>query len=282
MDNLKQAVCHLSIVPIRAMPSDKSEQVNQLLFGETFIIKEQRKQWLQIETTFDEYTGWIDEKQCIQLSKADFEKVNQYPQHYALDLMQPILNEQYYFPILIGSTLPNFNGIQCEIGKTTYTYTGQTIATNQPLLIANDLVGYAMQYLHAPYLWGGKTPFGIDCSGFTQMVFKLANIWLKRDAYQQAQQGTMILTLAQAQVGDLAFFANEENKIIHVGILLDNQQIIHASGKVRIDKIHDRGIFNVDTKKYTHKLTLIKRLLPTQQLEKKQKKNEMRFFVKLK
>jgi cell wall-associated NlpC family hydrolase len=117
----------------------------------------------------------------------------------------------------------------------------------------------AMQYLNSPYLWGGKTPWGIDCSGFTQMVFRQKNIMLKRDAYQQAEQGESIVFLAGGKLGDLAFFDNEDGKITHVGILLNNDTIIHASGKVRIDKIDNYGIMNYESKKYSHKLRFIKR-----------------------
>jgi cell wall-associated NlpC family hydrolase len=123
------------------------------------------------------------------------------------------------------------------------------------------IIENAYMYLHSPYLWGGRTPFGIDCSGFTQMVYKLAGIRLKRDASQQAEQGTLINLIDEARQGDLAFFDNEEGRIIHVGIMLPNNKIIHASGKVRIDSIDHHGIYNLETKKYTHNLRIIKRFV---------------------
>ena len=132
------------------------------------------------------------------------------------------------------------------------------------------LVENAFMYLNAPYLWGGRTPFGIDCSGFTQIVFRLMNIALKRDAYQQAQQGTMVLSFDEVKQGDLVFFGKEQGKITHVGILLSKNKVIHASGKVRIDKIDIKGIFNEETKKYTHHLRLIKRVLHTPEKRKQQ------------
>jgi len=110
-------------------------------------------------------------------------------------------------------------------------------------------------------LWGGRSPFGIDCSGFTQMVYKLCGMPLKRDAWMQAEQGQDIHLLDETQPGDLAFFDNEEGRIIHVGILTTKNRIIHASGKVRLDSIDHQGIFNSETKRYTHNLRLLKRLI---------------------
>jgi cell wall-associated NlpC family hydrolase len=124
-----------------------------------------------------------------------------------------------------------------------------------------DIVELAASYLKTPYLWGGRSPFGIDCSGLTQMVFKMLGIKLRRDARQQAEQGHVINLLAEAQAGDLAFFDNDEGNIVHTGILTENGQIIHASGKVRIDPIDHHGIYDKNIGKYTHKLRIIRRML---------------------
>ena len=116
-------------------------------------------------------------------------------------------------------------------------------------------------YLNSPYLWGGRSPFGIDCSGFTQMVFKLNGIKLPRDAYEQAEIGKTLNFIEETQKGDLAFFDNEEGKIIHTGIIIDKNKIIHSSGKVRIDNLDHYGIFNAETGKYSHNLRLIKKVV---------------------
>ena len=123
------------------------------------------------------------------------------------------------------------------------------------------LINNAMIFLNAPYLWGGRTPFGIDCSGFTQIIYRLQGINIPRDAYKQAEIGTTLSFINESEEGDLAFFDNAEGKIIHVGIIMKKNYIIHASGKVRIDKIDQEGIFNIEKKKHTHKLRIIKSIV---------------------
>jgi cell wall-associated NlpC family hydrolase len=130
----------------------------------------------------------------------------------------------------------------------------------QPADFESSIAEYAKFFLNAPYLWGGKTLFGIDCSGFTQVVFKMLGKNLKRDAWQQAEQGEIVNFLQEAKAGDLAFFDNAEGHVIHVGIMLNEQQIIHASGRVKIDPIDGQGIYSLDLKKHTHKLRIIKRV----------------------
>ena len=125
----------------------------------------------------------------------------------------------------------------------------------------SDIVSTAFLYLNAPYLWGGKSPFGIDCSGFTQMVYKLCGYKLLRDAYQQSNQGDALSFIEESEPGDLAFFDNEEGKIIHVGIIMENNYIIHASGKVRIDRLDHLGIYNAEQNKHTHRLRVIKKIV---------------------
>ena len=252
-------IVHLALVPMRAEASDKSEMVNQLLFGETFEVLEQDRQWVQIQTSFDQYQGWIDEKQFLLISQSEHQKLQTLAPIHALETMHSILHISEYFPILFGSRLPYFNGRKAQVANKNYTYLGETShKMGEEKASPQQIIGFAFKYLHAPYLWGGRSPFGIDCSGLTQMAFKLGNISLPRDAYQQAEIGDTI-DFSKAKAGDLAFFNNDNGKIIHVGIVLNNSSIIHASGKVRVDKLHESGIFNVDTKKYSHKLSIIKR-----------------------
>jgi cell wall-associated NlpC family hydrolase len=159
---------------------------------------------------------------------------------------------------LAGSSIPHTVDGLFYLAENSYKLEGYSI---DPNTVEFDLgiSKAAMFYLDAPYLWGGRSVFGIDCSGFTQMVFKQFGIRLKRDAWQQAEQGELLGFLQESRAGDLAFFDNEDGRITHVGIMLNNQQIIHASGKVRIDSIDAQGIYNTELNRYTHKLRILKR-----------------------
>lgn len=233
--------------------------VTQLLFGETFEILAQKESWYCIKPVYDGYECWIDAKQCMLLHNEVFESYMQSKKTYATDLINITKNIEtgHLFPILLGSVLPNFGNSKFRINGINYEYTGE-FATN-PVANRSKIIETAYLYLNAPYLWGGKTPFGIDCSGFTQIVYKVNGINIPRDAYQQADIGIALSFIEEAAPGDLAFFENKEGKISHVGIMLNNNKIIHASGKVRIDSIDHQGIFNIEIEKYTHKLRIIKR-----------------------
>lgn len=258
---MKYGICHLSVVPCRLEPFDSSEMVTQLLFGETVkIYEEKKKSWRRVKTAYDDYDCWIDEKQITYISQNEFELLNN---SFAItELVTVIENKtnELFTPISMGSSLPNLKGCTVSFGDLKFEYKGQSIDTKTQLA-KSKLVENAMMYLNAPYLWGGRSPFGIDCSGFTQIVYKLNGYKLPRDASQQAEIGQTLSFIEESESGDLAFFDNEEGNIIHVGIMLENNRIIHASGNVRIDKIDHQGIFNVDTGDYSHRLRLIKKVL---------------------
>jgi hypothetical protein len=255
-------ICNLSVVPCRKEPSDRSELVTQLLFGEHFQILEVRDSWCHIKIAYDDYDCWIDKKQFLPIEKHTFDILSSSENYCSNELVQIIMDNRtsILFPIIMASTLPNFDKIECIVENQNYTYEGAYITGRLPF----EKIGIletAMMYLNTPYLWGGKTPFGIDCSGFTQMVFKINGIKLNRDAYQQAEQGETLSFVEEAEPGDLAFFDNDEGKIVHVGIVMDDNKIIHASGKVRIDGFDHQGIFNNDKKDYSHRLRLLKRIV---------------------
>ncbi|WP_026753483.1 C40 family peptidase [Sediminibacter sp. Hel_I_10] len=246
------AICNLSIVPLRAEPSDKSELVSQVLYGEFFKVLEQRKSWSKIRLAFDTYEGWIDNKQYQEISESDYQELNDQVPVLSKDLIEFVHDEeQNLHTVPMGAVLNGVNLLQ-------HKFDGKTISSQQG---KDSLLNTAFLYLNAPYLWGGKTPFGIDCSGFTQMVYLLNGYLLKRDASQQAMQGQALSFIEESEPGDLAFFDNAEGDIIHVGIIMENNYIIHAHGKVRIDRLDHSGIYNAEKNKHTHKLRVIKKIV---------------------
>lgn len=253
-------ICQLSIVPIRRKPSDTSEMVSQLLFGETYTVVETRRRWVHIRCSFDDCEGWIDHQQAYFIT----EKVHQNMQKncaYSLEIVGGAMTSDHYIPIVMGSTLPNCDGMNLKINQKRYTFSGQIIQPKAVKITPSLLIKIARKYLYAPYQWGGTSPFGIDCSGFTQAVFKMVGTRLKRDVGEQVHQGDLISFFEEAQPGDLAFFDNRKGKIIHTGLILPENQIIHVSGRVRIDTINAKGIYDIESQKYSHKLRVIKRLL---------------------
>ncbi len=253
-------ICILSIVPVRSQPKETSEMVSQLLFGELLVKLEEYKSWHRVRLIHDNYEGWIDKKQYLHLNEHEFQQINNEIPGTTIDLVQILNNvtSNTIFPVILGSTLPGYQDGKFSILESQYEYDGSISEQG----ISRDLIAeYAYLYLLAPYCWGGRSPFGIDCSGLVQMVYKLAGVALLRDASQQATQGETVNFVSEANTGDIAFFDNEEEEINHVGIILPNNRIIHASGRVRIDDFDHQGIYNHELKRYTHNLRLVKSLL---------------------
>ena len=244
--------CPLSLVPMRAEPNDRAEMVNQILFGETFSIEEAREKWTRVKLSHDGYEGWIDAKQWKPIDQVDGYTA------YAAEVIDLVSEAETGYPVKIMAGSPVAPENDFKLGAEHYQFDGSRISGTKT---RSDLVALAYLYLNAPYLWGGRSPMGLDCSGFTQMVYRMAGHSIPRDAWQQAGLGHTLSFIEEAQPGDLAFFDNEEGKIIHVGILLADYQIIHASGKVRIDHLDQTGIFNRETGRHTHRLRMIKNIL---------------------
>jgi hypothetical protein len=250
-------ICNLAMIPLRAEASDKSEIVSQVLFGEHFEVLEQYKQWSRIKMQYDEYEGWVDTKQFQAISESCYNQLSSDAIILNADLIEYIVtSSNLLIPIPLGASLSFLN--YPEINTSNFNFEGTKISGVKP---RNNIITSAFMYLSAPYLWGGKTPFGIDCSGFTQMVYKLNGYKLLRDASQQATQGESLSFIEESEPGDLAFFDNDEGNIIHVGIIMENNYIIHASGMVRIDRLDHLGIYNAEINKHTHKLRVIKRII---------------------
>jgi len=250
------ALCNLAIVPLRLEPSDRSELVTQVLFGETFTILEKKEKWSRISLAADLYEGWIDNKQFTEITEDQYKKIQESSKFYCADLIDYLTGKNTLMPVSLGSDLSYLTF--SDINSQELTFDGRMITGIQP---KTNLLQTAFLYLNAPYLWGGKTPFGIDCSGFTQMVYRLNGYNIPRDASQQAKIGEPLSFIEESEVGDLAFFDNEEGNIIHVGIIMENNYIIHAHGKVRIDRLDHLGILNIDSGRHTHKLRVIKKII---------------------
>lgn len=249
---MKYGLINLSIIPLRLEPSDTSEMVSQALYGEYFKVIEQRKNWCKIRLSFDNYEGWIDHKQYTEITKEVFEILKNTQASYSSDIIDYITTSDHQLiSIPMGSQVSSSKLLN-------HFFEGNAIAEKR---IKSKIIETAILYINSPYLWGGKTPFGIDCSGYTQMVYKINGYQLLRDASEQATQGEVLSFIDESEPGDLAFFDNAEGAITHVGIILENHHIIHAHGKVRIDRLDQTGIFNIETKKHTHKLRVIKKII---------------------
>lgn len=261
MEILDYGVCRLSVVPVRKTGTDQAELVTQLLFGDHYEVIEisQDRKWIRIRIHFDRYEGWIDAMQHHAVTKEYFDYAGSADFKITTDITSSLLYNKTPVPVLLGSIIP-ISGSELFRMEEPFAFNGDS----KGLGLKREfefLANIALKYLNAPYLWGGKTPFGIDCSGFVQMVFKIAGYRLFRDAWQQAAQGKAIKSFEERRPGDVAFFRNGENRIVHTGILLDNARIIHASGRVRIDRLGEQGIFNHENGARTHEFSHIRRVL---------------------
>jgi len=259
-NSMQFAACVVSVAPIRKSPAHESELINQLVFGEAMeVLDIATSNWWRIKSLHDQYEGWVSN---IQVKEID-EKLALSTGNWLMEstgIAEKIQTDSGSMNIPFGASLTGFNGKEGRIGNFSFQYNGSQVRKKSELVA--DTAGIhklVERWLEAPYLWGGRTMMGVDCSGLTQMIYKLLGIDLLRDASQQASQGISVDFLQQAQCGDLAFFDDAAGQIYHVGILINSQEIVHASGKVRKDTIDSAGIVNKDTGQRTHQLRIIKR-----------------------
>jgi cell wall-associated NlpC family hydrolase len=254
---MKYAVCCVPVCPMRAEAAHKSEMVSQLLFGECAEVVAAEKYFIKIKCLYDGYEGWC---QRSQLAVTDTLPAGAANTIYVSDWTDTVTINNATAHIPMGSPIIQPANTDLQVGPYKIRYQAGNPWSATGVRPTDEAIRQrAFRFLNTAYLWGGRSVFGIDCSGFTQLVFRFFNIPLLRDAYLQASQGEGIGFLQEARCGDLAFFDNAEGRITHVGILLNDHEIIHASGKVRVDRIDNAGIINGDTGERTHQLRLMRR-----------------------
>jgi cell wall-associated NlpC family hydrolase len=256
-------VCRLTVVPVRKEANHRAEQVTQLLFGDQYqvLATDAARAWLYIQIHSDQYTGWISGLQHHEVAADYFEQSRYADYKITTETTATILYQKSPITIVMGSIVP-ITGNELFKMEDQFAFNGESKNLSQRR-DADFVLQTVQKYLSAPYQWGGKSPFGIDCSGLVQMVFKISGYNLLRDAAQQFTQGKPVATLAEALPGDLAFFQSEDGRIVHVGIVAGSSKVIHASGHVRISTLGDAGIFEGDHRPPTHVLAGIRRILPT-------------------
>jgi gamma-D-glutamyl-L-lysine dipeptidyl-peptidase len=253
---MEKYICENVFVPLRSGPSHKSEMLSQILFGEKYVINDSSGNWMKIETLFDNFSGWIDTDHLQHYS--DQGSTCGYVLNKALLCYK---NDKTKMVLEPGCEVynPDFDDKTFMIGKNVYNTCAEF---NISYITTKDsLPDTAMKFINSPYIWGGRIPSGIDCSGLTQLVYKIHGITIPRNSWNQAETGEALTFIDEAIPGDLAFFDNETGRISHVGMIISRGLIIHASGRVRIDTIDHRGIFKPETGRYSHRLRTIRRIL---------------------
>ena len=260
---MKHGIAICSAVPVRAAADERSEMTSQLLWGETFCVEDQAQGWLYVRADLDRYAGWVSSLMVHLPDEEAWAREAQQPCRICTAALCRAVNRQTgqrtYLPQ--GSLLHGY----CEATRT-FTLAGNAYRLERaPRSLPADrrraAVAAALQLLNAPYLWGGRTVLGVDCSGLTQLACRTAGVTIPRDAAQQAEEGRPVSLTESAQPADLAFFGRDGEKITHVGLLLDGGKIIHASGCVRIDSVDNNGIFSGNLNRYTHQLRVVKAIL---------------------
>ncbi|MDR1113410.1 MAG: C40 family peptidase [Bacteroidales bacterium] len=259
-------VAHLAQIPMRVLTADSAEMTSQLLFGDAYQVLEEYGQWFKIMTCDCQYEGWINRKAFNQLPDNEVQNYLKAEKYMLRDWLLFIreIETDITFPVFCGSSFPYPKNNVLTLGSASFMmqlpenriFEGNEKMSSQKVA----MLRFASTYLNAPYLWGGRTPAGIDCSAFTQLIFKSIGLSIPRDTLQQMHHGAFVDFTSEPQVGDLAFFHNERGAIVHVGMICGKGKIIHSSGKVRIDKLDETGIFDAATGQYTHALRLIKRM----------------------
>jgi hypothetical protein len=261
--DLDYGVCRLSLISIRAEPTHAAEQTTQFLFGEHYEVMEVSgdKKWLRVRNYFDQFAGWLDVRQHHPISKEYFDYINRADFKITTDITASILYNKSPLQILIGSIIP-ISGAELFKMEEQFAFNGESKSLGQKRDL-EFLKNIAARYINSPYLAGGRSPFGLDAAGFTQLVFKISGYYLDRTLQQQMENGRPVKEFGDMAVGDLVFFRGRD-KSLHVGILLAHDKVIHVAEKVRVDYFDEEGILNLDTKVYTYNLMTARRVLLTE------------------
>ena len=252
---MERYICENVFVPLRSAPTHKSEMISQVLFGEKYSVTDKSGSWLKIITSFDNYKGWID---IEHLQHTVDEGISS--GHVLNRSLLCFKNDKTKIILEAGCEIfdPDFEDKVFAIGKNIYTATAEF---NNNYISTNDsLPDIAMKFINSPYIWGGRIPSGIDCSGLTQLAYKIFSIPISRDAADQSEEGKVVDFIDEAIPGDLAFFDDGRGRISHVGMIVAKGLIIHASGMVRIDSVDHQGIFRKEINGYSHNLRTIRRI----------------------
>tara|TARA_R100000655_G_scaffold106522_1_gene155943 strand:+ start:115 stop:867 length:753 start_codon:yes stop_codon:yes gene_type:complete len=250
---MQYGICHLSIVPLRNSSSAEGEMVSQILYGEHFKVLERRSHYSKIRNSHDSFEAWIDNKQYRMIEESDYQNLDGQTLQLSSDLIEFITDEKgLLMPIVLGSSVRFSEQLNHKFEGEYDNASGRT---------KSDLIITASLYINTPQTSGGRTPFGIDAAGFTQAVYRINGYKLDREAAAQAKQGEALSFIEESEPGDLAFFDDQDGVINHVGMMMQDNYIIHVDGKVRIDRIDHSGIFNTELQKHTHKLRVIKKII---------------------
>ena len=253
-----------SVVPVRAEAREGAEQNTQMLFGELCAILEEQPRWVRIRLESDGQEGWADAKMICPMKSEEY-KSHKTALKTAATVAMPMAyavseNNGQTIPLTAGTKLTNYQDGRFEVLGVGFRIDPSMVITKSLDFNEQNLLQAVRFFLNIPYLWGGKNAMGMDCSGFTQIVMSLFGKNLPRNASEQVTCGRMISALSKAKAGDLVFFDHEDGKISHVGIVIDPERVIHCSGRVKVEKLDETGVFNAETGSYSHHLVTIRRI----------------------